>query len=61
MIIFTAYARDQAEFETYARLVESEMMRYHRIFDKSQRLRGGQQPYAVNQGRVKRPCPRSRS
>ena len=35
VIIFTAYARDQGEFETYAKLVESEMMRYHRIFDKN--------------------------
>ena len=44
VIIFTAYARDQAEFETYAKLVESEMMRYHRIFDKYNAYEGADGP-----------------
>lgn len=61
VIIFTAYARDQAEFETYAKLVESEMMRYHRIFDKYNAYEGVNNLYAVNQGAGEAPCPRSRS
>ena len=50
VIIFTAYAQDQAEFETYAKLVESEMTRYHQIFDKYNAYEGVNNLYAVNQG-----------
>ena len=57
VIIFTAYARDQAEFETYAKLVESEMMRYHRIFDKYNAYEGVNNLYAVNQGAGEAPVP----
>ena len=57
MIIFTAYARNQAEFETYAKLVESEMMRYHRIFDKYNAYEGVNNLYAVNQGAAEAPVP----
>ena len=57
VIIFTAYARDQAEFETYAKLVESEMMRYHRIFDKYNAYEGVNNLYAVNQGAAEAPVP----
>ena len=57
VIIFTAYARDQGEFETYAKLVESEMMRYHRIFDKYNAYEGVNNLYAVNQGASEAPVP----
>ena len=55
VIIFTAYAQDQAEFETYAKLVESEMTRYHQIFDKYNAYEGVNNLYAVNQGAAEAP------
>lgn len=56
VIIFTAYAQDQAEFETYAKLVESEMTRYHQIFDKYNAYEGVNNLYAVNQGAAEAPA-----
>ena len=55
VIIFTAYAADQAEFETYAKLVESEMTRYHQIFDKYNAYEGVNNLYAVNQEAAEAP------
>ena len=57
VIIFTAYTRDQAEFETYAKLVETEMTRYHQIFDKYNAYEGVDNLYAVNQGAAEGPVP----
>ena len=56
VIIFTAYAADQAEFETYAKLVEAEMTRYHQIFDKYNAYEGVDNLYAVNQGAAEAPA-----
>lgn len=50
VITFTAYTRDQSEFETYAALVESEMIRYHQIFDQYHGYQDVANLYAVNQG-----------
>lgn len=55
VVIFTAYTRDQAEFQTYAGLVESEMLRYHRIFDKYNAYEGVNNLYLVNQNAGKAP------
>lgn len=55
VVIFTAYTRDQAEFQTYAGLVESEMLRYHRIFDKYNAYEGVNNLYLVNQSAGKAP------
>ncbi len=55
VITFTAYTRDQAEFETYAALVENEMNRYHQIFDQYHAYDGVQNLYAVNQSAGKEP------
>ena len=44
--------RDRAEFETYAKLVEDEMTRYHQIFAKYNAYEGVDNLYAVNQGAV---------
>ena len=57
VIIFTAYAADQAEFETYAKLVEAEMTRYHQIFDKYNAYEGVDNLYAVNHGAGEAPVP----
>lgn len=56
VIIFTAYAADQTEFETYAKLVEAEMTRYHQIFDKYNAYEGVDNLYAVNQGAAEAPA-----
>ena len=55
VVIFTAYTRDQAEFQTYAGLVESEMLRYHHIFDKYNAYEGVNNLYLVNQSAGKAP------
>ena len=55
VVIFTAYTRDQEEFQTYAGLVESEMLRYHRIFDKYNAYEGVNNLYLVNQSAGKAP------
>lgn len=55
VVIFTAYTRNQAEFQTYAGLVESEMLRYHRIFDKYNAYEGVNNLYLVNQSAGKAP------
>ena len=57
VITFTAYTRDQAEFETYAALVESEMNRYHQIFDQYHAYEGVHNLYAVNQSAGKEITP----
>ena len=57
VIIFTGYARDKAEFEGYAQIVQQEMLRYHRIFDKYNPYEGVNNLYAVNQRAGSEPVP----
>ena len=55
VVIFTAYTRDQAEFQTYAGLVETEMLRNPRIIDKYNANEGVHNLYLVNQSAGKAP------
>lgn len=55
VITLTAYAKDQAEFDAYAKLVEDEMTRYHRIFDQYHAYEGVDNLYAVNRSAGKGP------
>ncbi len=57
VITFTAYTRDEAEFKTYAALVESEMNRYYQIFDQYHAYEGVHNLYEVNQTAGKEATP----
>ncbi len=55
VVSLTAYARDEAEFKHYAALLQTEMTRYHQIFDQYHAYEGVQNLYAVNHGAAKAP------
>lgn len=48
IISLTGYAKDEAEFEQYAELVQNEMTRYHQIFDRYHTYEGVQNLCLVN-------------
>ena len=50
IITLIGYTQDGQEFESYAKLTESEMRRYHQIFDLYNSYEGVNNLYVVNQG-----------
>ena len=57
MISLTAYTKTQEEFQTYASLAESEMRRYHYIFDLYNDYPNVNNLYAVNANAPQGPTP----
>lgn len=49
IITLIGYTRSAEEFETYAQLAETEMIRYHEIFDQYHPYEGVDNLYALNQ------------
>ena len=49
VITLIGYTKDAQEFESYARLTEAEMRRYHQIFDQYNPYDGVDNLYSVNQ------------
>ena len=55
IITLIAYTQSADEFQTYAKLAESEMIRYHEIFDQYNGYEGVRNLYALNQNAVSEP------
>lgn len=55
IITLTAYTADEESFQKYATLTESEMLRYHMIFDQYNPYQGVSNLYAVNQSAASQP------
>ena len=55
IITLIAYTQSVDEFQTYAKLAESEMIRYHEIFDQYNGYEGVRNLYALNQNAVSEP------
>lgn len=55
IITLTAYTTDEESFQKYATLTESEMLRYHMIFDQYNPYQGVNNLYAVNQSAASQP------
>ena len=57
IITLIGYTKDAQTFETYAKLTEAEMRRYHQIFDQYNPYEGVNNLYAVNQAAADGPVP----
>lgn len=57
IITLIGYTKDAQTFETYAKLTEAEMRRYHQIFDQYNPYEGVNNLYAINQAAADGPAP----
>lgn len=55
IITIIGYAQSQEEFQTYAALAESEMLRYHQVFDQYNAYTGVNNLYYLNHSAAKEP------